>query len=118
MLWEVNVHHKDASGDHTARAVVAGAAAVGVDACRQAATATGWLIEGELSRADVEQLAATLLTDPVTESFTVAEVGDAAAATGHDHLPTVLHVLPRTGVTDPAALTAHQSLALLGLRPT
>ncbi len=118
MLWEVNVHHKAASGDHTARAVVAGAAAVGVDECTQAVTATGWLIEGELSRADVEQLAATLLTDPVTESFTVAEVGDAAATAGRDHLPTVLHVLPRTGVTDPAALTAHQSLALLGLRPT
>jgi phosphoribosylformylglycinamidine synthase II len=118
MLWEVNVHPKDASSDHTARAVVQGAVAVGVEDCTQAVTAAGWLIEGPFSRADVERLAATLLTDPVTETFTVAEVGGAMAESGRDHLPTVLHVLPRTGVTDPAAQSAHASLESLGLQPT
>ncbi len=117
MLWEVDVRLKDAGGDHAARAVVEGAAALGVAACTRAVTVTGWLIEGPLSHADIERVAATLLTDPVTESFMVAEVGDAALARGPADLPTVLHVLPRTGVTDPAALSAHESLALLGLRP-
>ena len=110
MLWEVNVNHKDADSDHAARAVVQGAAAVGVEDCGQAVTAAGWLIEGPFSRADVERLAATLLTDPVTETFTVAEVGGATAAPVRGDLPTVLHVLPRTGVTDPAAQSAHASL--------
>ena len=118
MLWEVDVRLKDAGGDHAARAVVAGAAALGVHACTQAVTATGWLIEGQLSRTDVERLAAALLTDPVTESFTAAAVGDASLVQGPTDLPTVLHVLPRTGVTDPAAQSAHESLALLGLHPT
>ena len=117
MLWEVNVHHKDADSDHAARAVVQGAAAVGVEDCGQAVTAAGWLIEGPFSRADVERLAATLLTDPVTETFTVAEVGGATAAPVRGDLPTVLHVLPRTGVTDPAAQSAHASLESLGLQP-
>ena len=118
MLWEVDVRLKDATGDHAARAVVSGARALGIDGCTQAATASGWLIEGNLVRADVERLAATLLTDPVTEAFTIGEMGDATLVRGPAGLPTVLHVLPRTGVTDPAAQSAHESLALLGIRPT
>ena len=127
MLWEVDVHLRDAAGDHAARALVAGAAELGIAGCTRAKTATGWLIEGDLSRADVERLAAAVLADPVTETFTVAEAGDAAlvapAALGLSPadahgLPTVLHVLPRAGVTDPAAETALEACGLLGLRPS
>jgi phosphoribosylformylglycinamidine synthase len=125
MLWEVDVHLQDAAGDHAARALVAGAAELGIAGCTRAKTATGWLIEGELSRADVERLAATVLADPVTETFTVADLGGEAVAaeftakaTAADGLPTLLHVLPRAGVTDPAAETMQEACGLLGLRPT
>ena len=121
MLWEVDVHLRDAAGDHAARALVAGAAELGITGCTRAKTATGWLIEGDLSRSDVERLAAAVLTDPVTETFTVAEAGDAAltAVTADAAgLPTVLHVLPRAGVTDPAAETAQEACGFLGLRPS
>ena len=122
MLWEVDVHLRDADADHAARALVAGAAELGVAGCTRARTAAGWLIEGELSRADVERLAAAVLTDPVTEAFTIAPAGDAAltapAATPAGDLPTVLHVLPRAGVTDPAAESAQEACGLLGLRPS
>ena len=117
MLWEVDVHLKDAAGDHAARAVVAGATELGIAGCTQAQTAAGWLIEGDLSRADIERLAAQVLTDPVTESFLAAEAGTAPLAAGPAHLPTVVHVLPRAGVTDPSAQTAREAFALLGLRP-
>jgi phosphoribosylformylglycinamidine synthase len=117
MLWEVDVHPRDTDGDHAARAVVAGAAELGIAGCTQARTAAGWLIEGDLSRADVEKLAAQVLVDPVVESFTAAEAGAAALVAGPDHLPTVVHVLPRPGVTDPSAQTAREAFSLLGLRP-
>jgi phosphoribosylformylglycinamidine synthase len=121
MLWEVDVHLRDADADHAARALVAGATELGVTGCTRARTAAGWLIEGELSRADVERLAAAVLTDPVTESFTVAEAGaeplTAPAGGPPEELPTVLHVLPRAGVTDPAAESAQEACGLLGLRP-
>ena len=117
MLWEVDVHPRDAEGDHAARAVVAGAVELGIPGCERARTAAGWLIEGDLSRADVERLAAAVLVDPVIESFTAAEAGDAALVAGRDGLPTVVHVLPRPGVTDPSAQTAHEAFAVLGLRP-
>ncbi|MFM8434009.1 MAG: phosphoribosylformylglycinamidine synthase subunit PurL [Planctomycetia bacterium] len=118
MLWEVDVSLRDPDADHAARAVVAGAAELGISGCTRARTATGWLIEGEISRADAERLAARLLTDPVTESFTLAAVGDPSLRSGPAGLPTAVHVLPRAGVTDPAGQSACEALALLGVRPT
>ncbi|MBU6221208.1 MAG: phosphoribosylformylglycinamidine synthase subunit PurL [Planctomycetes bacterium] len=118
MLWEVDVSLREAGSDHAARAVVAGAAELGIAGCTQARTSAGWLIEGEISRADAERLAAHLLTDPVTESFTLSQVGDPALLTGPAGLPTALHVLPRAGVTDPAGQSVCEALALLGVRPT
>jgi len=117
MLWEVDVSLTDAAGDHAARALVAGAADLGIAGCTRASTVTGWLIEGDLSREDVERLAARLLADPVTERITIAAVGDPALAAGPTDLPTPLHVLPRAGVTDPAGQSAHEALVLLGARP-
>jgi len=114
MLWEVDVSLRDAAADHAAGEVVAGAAALGLDRCTAARTAAGWLVEGDLSRADLERLAATLLVDPVSETFTVAEAGASELAAAVGSLPTVVHVLPRPGVTDPAGLTAAEALAMLG----
>jgi len=127
MLWEVDVHLRDPAADHAARAVIAGGSELGIAGCSAARVAAGWLIEGDLARADVERLAAAVLTDPVTETCTVAEAGDGTLTAPADggpesapgtSLPTVLHVLPRAGVTDPAAETALDACRLLGLHPT
>ncbi len=114
MLWEVDVRAADPAGDHAAREFVAGAQALGIPGVTAARTASGWLLEGDLDRGAVEQIAATLLADSVTETFVVAAVGDPALTTAADGLPTVVHVLPRPGVTDPAGLTAGEALGLLG----
>ncbi|NBW97561.1 MAG: phosphoribosylformylglycinamidine synthase, partial [Planctomycetia bacterium] len=117
MLWEVDVQTLDADADHAARAVVAGAAELGIVGCTRARSASAWLIEGDLSRSEAERLAARLLADPVTESFVVGAVGDATLPAGPADLPTTLHVLPRAGVTDPAGQSAREAMALLGMRP-
>jgi len=128
MLWEVDVLLRDAAADHAARAVVAGAAELGIGGVTHARTAAGWLVEGDLAQADVERLAAAVFADPVTERFHVAAAGDDSllavaggegrlAAAGGVPLPTVLHVLPKAGVTDPAAESAQEACGLLGLRP-
>ena len=116
MLWVVDVSLRDATVDHAAREVTAGAAALGIPACGRARTAAGWLIEGDLSRVEAERLAATLFADPVTESAVVDEIGAARLAQPLDGLPTVVHVLPKAGVTDPAGLTAQAAAAALGHR--
>jgi len=114
MLWEVDVTLTDPGADHAARDVVSGAAELELPGCGSARTSAGWLIEGDVCRTDVERIAATLLADPVTESFVVGEAGAAQLCVGPAGLPTVVHVLPRPGVTDPAGLTAQQAIALLG----
>jgi phosphoribosylformylglycinamidine synthase II len=116
MLWEVDVSLKDPAADHAARAVVAAAAELGITGIARARSAAGWLIEGNLAAGDVERLAAEVLTDAVTESFSVAPAG-AAEADG-DGLATIVRVLPRAGVTDPAAESAAAAFAMLGLRPS
>jgi len=116
MLWEVDVSLRDPAGDHAGRDVATGAAELGVAGCTRARTAAGWLIEGILSRAEVERLAATLLADPVTESFVAEPAGAPRLVEPLDGLPTVVHVLPKVGVTDPAGLSAQAAAAALGHR--
>ncbi len=117
MLWEVDVFPRDPADDHVARALVAAAVELGFADCTSARTATGWLVEGELSRADVERLARDVFADPVTETFTAAAVGAAELCTAAAGLPTVIHVLPRAGVTDPAGESARDGCSLVGPRP-
>jgi phosphoribosylformylglycinamidine synthase II len=114
MLWEVDVSPIDVAGDHAARQLVAAAAELGQSGCTAARTAAGWLIEGDLERADVERIAALLLADPVTETFLVDEPHAPALTAPCGGLPTIVHVLPRPGVTDPAGLTASEVLVRLG----
>ncbi|MFM8893187.1 MAG: hypothetical protein ACKOTB_16495, partial [Planctomycetia bacterium] len=107
MRWEVDVHLRDAGGDHAARAVVAGAAELGIAGCTAARTAAAWLVEGALSRAQDARLAPAGPPEPPPETDVVAEAGSATlppAAEGRGpaaSLPLVLHVFPRSGVTDP-----------------
>jgi phosphoribosylformylglycinamidine synthase II len=117
MLWEVDVHLRQAA---TADLNTAGRD-LGLD-LSHSHTATGWLIEGELDRSTVERLATELLADPVTETCRVAAVTEAGLLAPPDQSDAssltgglVLHVLPKPGVTDPAAESAREAMALLGI---
>jgi phosphoribosylformylglycinamidine synthase len=114
MLWEVDVALVDAAGDHTAREVAAAATELGIAGCDRARTAAAWLIEASLTREDVERLAVELFADPVTEMVVVDEASAPRLTAPRDGLATVVHVLPRAGVTDPAGLTAQEALARMG----
>ncbi|MFM7251291.1 MAG: phosphoribosylformylglycinamidine synthase subunit PurL [Planctomycetaceae bacterium] len=120
MLWEVDVLAADPADDRAGRALVDGAAELGIAGCDRARSTTGWLVEGDLARADVERIAGALLADPVTERFVVGVLADdAPASPGPDpSLPLSLHVLPKPGVTDPAAESAREAMRLLGVSPT
>ena len=118
MLWEVEVHSKSPLLDHAAKLLVSGARQLGIGGCARAATAVGWLIEGSLERADVERLATEVLCDRVTETVRFDHVGGDTLNRGPQGLGTVLNVLPRPGVTDPAAQSAMSAMELVGIRPT
>ena len=71
----------------------------------------GFLIEGSLSPGDVQRAAEAVLADPVAETFAVRPCGDGREDDGP---ATVVHVLPKPGVTDPEAESARAILRDLG----
>ncbi len=56
-----------------------------------------------------------LLADSITESTTVAKVGDPQLANGRGGLTQLVHVLPKPGVMDPVALSTLQALQDMSL---
>ncbi len=109
MLWEVELRPtgRDAERErvcdefdlltHTQR---------GADAV--SASARGFLLEGPLSKDNVQRLCDALLVDPLVESCTVREVG--AALDGHPYT-----VLLKPGVMDPVSQSVKKAARDLGL---
>ncbi|MBU3684698.1 MAG: phosphoribosylformylglycinamidine synthase, partial [Phycisphaerales bacterium] len=100
--------HRDVRGESVARQ----AASLGIPAPREARHASVYLLEGELSAADVERIAGELLADPVTQVASVVRLG----APAQGPLDAIVEVHPLPGVTDPAAQSVEDAVrALFGL---
>ena len=112
MLWHLQIDPAPGQVDVSGRRVAADAAELGIAGPWQVAASRGFLVEGPLNRVDVIRLAVTVFVDPVVESFEVRgadEFGSFAEGKG-----TVVHVLPKAGVTDPEAESALTLLRDLG----
>jgi phosphoribosylformylglycinamidine synthase len=111
MLWEVEISPKgrDAERDHVAEEYnLLTHTRHGADLI--ARTARGYLLEGDVSRAQAEQLLNELLVDPVVETGRLGEMNallNGAAA---------LTVLLKPGVMDPAAMSVQEAARDLGIR--
>lgn len=116
MLWEVDIYPSEGQPDRAARSVAADAADLGLAENLPVAAASGYLIQGNLSRDEIERLARELLADPVVERSVVAAVGDAALAAAPDGCSRLVHVLPKPGVMDPVAQSTFSAIDDFGLR--
>ena len=105
VVHRVEVRPKPGHRDPRAEGVVRQAAALGLPKPSAAQHASVYLLEGELSDADVRRIAAALLADPVTQ---VAEVQPRGAARAR--LDALVEVHPLPGVTDPAAESVEQAV--------
>ncbi|MGN6133764.1 MAG: hypothetical protein ACTHOU_04645, partial [Aureliella sp.] len=76
-LWEVDVLPADGQVDTAGQALAAEARDLGLGSHLRIAAAHGFLLAGNLDESDVCRAAAELLSDPITEQVTVAELGDA-----------------------------------------
>jgi phosphoribosylformylglycinamidine synthase len=72
----------------------------------QLRTARGYLVDGSLDRAQIEQLSQRLLSDAVVETTIIDEVGHRRLAESPIAGGRLVYVLPKAGVMDPVALTA------------
>ena len=133
MLWEVDIYAAAGQPDLGAKDVTAAAAELhlvdcgaGVSPACAAGTAAsqkflvtavrGYLIQGNLDRAQVARIADELLSDRVVERTVVAPIGDNSLAqlpSGRAHW---IHVLPKPGVMDPVAQSAMDAIADFGIK--
>jgi len=109
--------------DLLARAVMSEASDLGLGKFAVNA-ARGFLVQGEISPPQIEQIARELLADLVVERPVVGKPGEPLLhSTPHapreesitrSVMPTIIHVLPKPGVTDPVAAGLVKTLAQPG----
>ncbi len=119
-LWEVDIHPAAGQPDLLARSVVAGASDLGLGEFGVRA-ARGFLVQGQISRHEVERLARELLADLVVEVPVVMRPGEDS----RPHAPreaiisqsemTTIQVLPKPGVTDPVAASTLAAIRDFGI---
>lgn len=117
MLWQIEIRPADGQQDRDGDRVLAQSQAFGLTSISRVATARSFLLEGELTQAQVTRAATDLLVDSVTESYTTRLLGDANAIVDDDPATTI-HVLLKPGVTDNVGASACKALQDLGLEVT
>jgi len=111
MLWHLQIDPAPGRIDLAGRRVAADAAEIGLTGPWSVAAARGFLLEGDLDREAVRRAAEAVLVDPVVESYSLRAASEAAPAGPGS----VVHVLPKAGVTDPEGESARGLLRDLGL---
>ena len=109
MLWHLEIHPAPGYPDLVGKRLSVEAAESGIPGPWTIAASRGFLVEGTLRQEDIDRAARQVLADPVVESFQIRPVPSPAVADRP-----VVHVLPRPGVTDPEAESAHALLRELG----
>jgi phosphoribosylformylglycinamidine synthase len=109
MLWHLQIENIPGHADLLGARIADQALELGLPGPWKIQTGRGFLIEGPISGEQVELAARSILVDPVVETFAVRP-----CRTPFDGPYTVVHVLPKPGVTDPEADSARSLLHDLG----
>src|ERR1700722_8493030 len=106
MLWEVDIYPLAGQPNLLARRVAADAADLGLGRELCVDAARGYLIQGQLSREQIDQIAQSLLVDAVVERAVIGKPGEAGLSQPPAGFDRLIHVLPKPGVMDPVAQSA------------
>jgi phosphoribosylformylglycinamidine synthase len=109
MLWHIQIEPAPGQADIHGERLALAALESGLAGSWSIRSARGFLVEGDVSSAELDQAARAVLVDPVVETHTIQGGGALADAPG-----TVVHVMPKPGVTDPEAESALALLRDLG----
>ena len=115
MLWEVDIKPLSGQPDLDGRRVANEAADMGVATDFSVHAVRGYLLQGNITPAQVQQLADQLLADRVVEEVHVAPVGDAAWCNAPNGCQELVHVLRKPGVMDPVAQSTATAIQDLGI---
>ncbi|WP_010582163.1 phosphoribosylformylglycinamidine synthase subunit PurL [Schlesneria paludicola] len=108
MLWEVEICPTANEIDREGLRIAQEARALGAATIRNVRSARSFLLQGpSLTDADVRRAAATLLVDPVAETFSVTQISKSARPSTEGPQ---LNVLFKPGVTDNVAFSTKKAL--------
>jgi phosphoribosylformylglycinamidine synthase len=110
-LWHIEIEPAPGQADHVGERLALEAVEAGLPGPWTIRASRGFLVEGELSEQDLGRVAAEVLRDPVVESAVVRPARDSGRTGGPS---SVIHVLPKPGVTDPEAESALALMRDLG----
>jgi phosphoribosylformylglycinamidine synthase II len=109
MLWHLQIDPAEGRADVEGARIAADAADLGLPGPWRIDASRGFLVEGGLSRDDLRSAAEAVLVDRVVERFSIRPSHEALDGPG-----TIVHVLPKPGVTDPEGQSAQTVLRDLG----
>jgi len=115
MLWEVDIHARPGQPDNRAGAVTAVAAQADFPKSLTVTSARGFLLQGELSEAQIQHIAGELLLDPVVEQSVCGPVGGDRFGVADTPAGQLVCVILKPGVMDPVAQSAQQAIAEFGI---
>lgn len=107
MLWEITITPKKSFTDTHAEEAAADIAALGLATPSSVSTARGFLVEGNLTEKNIDQIAAGLLVDAVVEDAQIVNLTESTVPMDDRK---VLYVLPKPGVMDPVAQSALKAI--------
>ncbi len=117
-LWQIDIWPEAGQPDRIANELASDAADLRLPSSLRIRSARGFLIEGDITLEQAENIGINLLAEPVVERFQLAEVGSNEINVAADDCPNLIYVLPLPGVTDPQAESAMQAMRNLGYQVT
>jgi phosphoribosylformylglycinamidine synthase len=75
MLWEVRIAYKPGVQDAEGESTLKGLLALGFERVKEVRTAKVFVIQGDYTRGEVEEMCKRLLANPVSQDYTITEVG-------------------------------------------
>ncbi len=109
MLWHLEIRPANDQDDRQGRRLAGEASELGLPGPWSIEAGRGFLMEGDLDANDVRRAAEAVLADPVAESFVIEPVDRS-----NREAVSIVHVLPKPGVTDPEAESARSILTEMG----
>ncbi len=101
LLWHIEIEPSEGHADHVGDRLATEAIELGLAGPWSIRASRGFLVEGDVSDEGIRRAARDVLSDPVVETATSRPI-----RTSIDGSSTIVHVLPKPGVTDPEAESA------------
>ncbi len=107
-IWQVDLLPSKGQRDRAAEELAKEAQETGLVDDLQVRCGRGFLLQGDMSEATISEIAHSLLAEPIVEEISLAGGSQSAETTQ------VVYVLPKPGVTDAQAESAHAAMKDLG----